>query len=176
LGILTSAIASGPKSVSLYAETTNDLRTLRIGPWIKDRILLIDLGFYKYQVFTRIKENGGYFVSRLKSNANPLILEVNRTYRGRCIEIQGKLLQEVLSNLKRQVLDVDVEVVFNRQAYQGRERKDSERFRLVAVYNAMQMKRSTICTSPTSLRIYCNLKRFRGYMQLDGRWRYFSRS
>jgi len=176
LGILTSAIASGPKSVSLYAETTNDLRTLRIGPWIKDRILLIDLGFYKYQVFTRIKENGGYFVSRLKSNANPLILEVNRTYRGRCIEIQGKLLQEVLSNLKRQVLDVDVEVVFNRQAYQGRERKDSERFRLVAVYNAMQMKRSTICTSPTSLRIYCNLKRFQGYMQLDGRWRYFSRS
>jgi putative transposase len=38
--------------VSLYAETTNDLKTLRIGPWIKDRILLIDLGFYKYQVFT----------------------------------------------------------------------------------------------------------------------------
>jgi IS4 transposase len=94
--------------VALYAERTNDLKTLRIGPWIKDRILLIDLGFYKYQVFTRIKENGGYFVSRLKSNANPLILEVNRTYRGRSIEIQGKHLQDVLNHLKRQVLDVDV--------------------------------------------------------------------
>ena len=140
LGVLTSAIASGPKSVALYAERTNDLKTLRIGPWIKDRILLIDLGFYKYQVFTRIKENGGYFVSRLKSNANPLILEVNRTYRGRSIEIQGKHLQDVLNNLKRQVLDVDVEVVFNRRAYQGKERKDSERFRLVAVYNADEEK------------------------------------
>ena len=140
LGVLTSAIASGPKSVALYAERTNDLKTLRIGPWIKDRILLIDLGFYKYQVFTRIKENGGYFVSRLKSNANPLILEVNRTYRGRSIEIQGKHLQDVLNNLKRQVRDVDVEVVFNRRAYQGKERKDSERFRPVAVYNADEEK------------------------------------
>lgn len=135
LGVLTSAIVSGPKSVSLYAETTNDLKTLRIGPWIKDRILLIDLGFYKYQVFTRIKENSGYFVSRLKSNANPLILEVNRTYRGRSIDIQGKHLQEVLIGLKRQVLDADVEVAFNRRAYQGKKRKDNERFRLVAVYN-----------------------------------------
>ncbi len=59
----------------MFSENTNEIKTLRIGPWIKDRILLIDLGFYKYQMFTRIKENGGYFVSRLKSNANPLIIE-----------------------------------------------------------------------------------------------------
>ena len=48
--VLTSAIASGPKSVALFSENTNELKTLKIGPWIKDRILLIDLGFYKYQV------------------------------------------------------------------------------------------------------------------------------
>lgn len=46
LGVLVSAIVNGPKSVALYAENTNDLKTLRIGPWIKDRILLLDLGFY----------------------------------------------------------------------------------------------------------------------------------
>lgn len=32
------------------------LKTLRIGPWIKDRILLIDLGFYKHLLFAKIKE------------------------------------------------------------------------------------------------------------------------
>jgi IS4 transposase len=135
VAVLTSAIASGPKSVALFAESTNDLKTLRIGPWIRDRILLIDLGFYKYQMFTRIKENGGYFVSRLKSNANPLIIEANRVYRGRSIDVRGKHLQEVLKNLKRQVLDVEVEVEFNRRAYRGKEKKNNGRFRLVAVYN-----------------------------------------
>ena len=135
VSVLTSAIACGPKSLALFAENTNELKTLKIGPWIKDRILLIDLGFYKYQMFTRIKENGGYFVSRLKSNANPLIIEANRSYRGRSIDVQGKYLQDILKNLKRQVLDVDVVVSFNRRAYRGEEKKDNERFRLVAVYN-----------------------------------------
>jgi IS4 transposase len=135
VAVLTSAVASSPKSVALFSENTNELKTLKIGPWIKDRILLIDLGFYKYQVFTRIKEYGGYFVSRLKSNANPLIIESYRTHRGRSIDVRGKLLQDVLKNLKRQVLDVEVEVAFNRRAYRGKETKDSERFRLVAVYN-----------------------------------------
>ena len=135
VSVLTSAIASGPKSLALFAENTNELKTLKIGPWIKDRILLIDLGFYKYQMFTRIKENGGYFVSRLKSNANPLIIEANRSYRGRSIDVRGKHLQDILKDLKRQVLDVDVEVAFNRRAYRGKEKKDNERFRLVAVYN-----------------------------------------
>ncbi len=135
VAVLTSAISSGPKSVALFSENTNELKTLKIGPWIRDRILLIDLGFYKYQVFTRIKENGGYFVSRLKSNANPLIIESYRTHRGRSIDVRGKLLQDVLKNLKRQVLDVEVEVAFNRRAYRGKVKKDNERFRLVAVYN-----------------------------------------
>jgi putative transposase len=135
VAVLASAIAAGPKSVALFAERTNELKTLRIGPWIRDRILLIDLGFYKYQLFTRIKENGGYFVSRLKSNSNPLIIETNRVHPGRSIDVRGKHLQEVLRNLKRQVLDVEVEVGFNRRSYRSKEKKDNERFRLVAVYN-----------------------------------------
>jgi hypothetical protein len=33
------------------------------------------------------------------------------------------------------VLDVEVEVTFNRRAYRGKKKKDAERFRLVAVCN-----------------------------------------
>src|SRR5659263_583746 len=43
VGMLVSAVANSPKSIGIYAETTNELKTLRIGPWMKDRILLIDL-------------------------------------------------------------------------------------------------------------------------------------
>lgn len=42
---------------------------------------------------------------------------------------------DVLKDLKRQFLDVEVEVYFDRRAYRGKEKKDTERFRLVAIYN-----------------------------------------
>lgn len=135
VGLLVSAVTNGPKNIALYAESTNELKTLRIGPWIKDRVLLIDLGFYKYQLFTRIKENGGYFVSRLKDGADPLILEVHRIYRGNSIDVEGKCISEILPKLKRKVLDAEVEVSFKRRNYNGKQRKDTEHFRLVAVFN-----------------------------------------
>ena len=51
------------------------------------------------------------------------------------MDVRGKHLQDVLKDLKRQVLDVEVEVNFNRRAYRGKEKRDIERFRLVAIYN-----------------------------------------
>ena len=47
---------------------------LHLGPRLKDHILLIDLGCFKYLFFDRIARYGGYFVSRLKVNANPMIV------------------------------------------------------------------------------------------------------
>jgi putative transposase len=107
--LLVSAVADGPKRIALCGERTSEMKTLRIGPWIKDRILLIDLGFYKHNTFARIDENGGYFVSRLKSKVDPLIIGTNRTWRGRSIDIVGKRLNEVLPKLKRKVIDVEDE-------------------------------------------------------------------
>ena len=137
VGMLVSAVANSPKSIGIYAETTNELKTLRIGPWIKDRILLIDLGFYKHQLFAKIKENEGYFVSRLKGSADPLIIDLHNTCPGNSIDVKGKYLSEILPKLKRQVLDVEVEISFKRPNYNGKSktRMDIERFRLVAVYN-----------------------------------------
>ena len=136
LSLLVSAVADGPKRIALCGERTSEVKTLRIGPWIKDRILLIDLGFYKHNTFARIDENGGYFVSRLKSKVDPLIIGTNRTCRGRSIDLVGKRLSEVLPKLKRQVIDVEVEVEFKRRAYNGKQKGDAKRFRLVATYNA----------------------------------------
>jgi len=41
-----------------------------LGPWLKGCILLLDIGYFKYLFFDRIVRYGGYFVSRLKVNAN----------------------------------------------------------------------------------------------------------
>ncbi len=137
VGMLVSAVANSPKSIGIYAETTNELKTLRMGPWIKDRILLIDLGFYKHQLFAKIKENEGYFVSRLKGSADPFIIDVYNACPGNSIDVRGKYLSEILPKLKRQVLDVEVEISFKRRNYNGKSKTkmDTEKFRLVAVYN-----------------------------------------
>ncbi|OPY55597.1 MAG: hypothetical protein A4E49_00383 [Methanosaeta sp. PtaU1.Bin112] len=71
------------------------MKTLKIGPWIKNIILLIDLGFYKHQLFSRIVENGGSFVSCLKSNSNPLIVGVNQVRNCRGIDPKGKYLKDI---------------------------------------------------------------------------------
>ncbi len=54
-------MANSPKSIGIFPERTNELKTLKIGPWIKDRILLIDLGFYKHIMFSKTKQYGGSF-------------------------------------------------------------------------------------------------------------------
>ena len=77
---MVSAVANGPKTVALYSEKTAEIKTLKIGPWIKDRILLVDLGFYKTQMFARVEENGGYFVSRIRKEYG----SCNCFYRRRC--------------------------------------------------------------------------------------------
>ncbi len=135
VGLLVSAVANGPKKVALYSENTSEVKTLRMGPWVKDRILLIDLGFYKHQLFARIQENGGYFVSRLKKNADPLIVDVNKKCRGRSIDVRGKRVSEILPKLKRKVLDVNVEISFKRRQYNGKQTPDTETFRMIAILN-----------------------------------------
>lgn len=140
VSLLVSAVANGPKHVALHSERTGEVKTLKLGKWVKNRILLMDLGYFKYRIFARIVENGGSFVSRLKSNANPLIIGVNQQWRGRSIDVVGKRLKDVLPKLKRNVLDVEVEIEFKRRKYKGKCRKDTKQFRLVAVLNKEEKK------------------------------------
>jgi len=51
VSVLLSVIRNGPQSVSFYPEKTNDAKTLTIGPWVKEMILLMDRGFFKFASF-----------------------------------------------------------------------------------------------------------------------------
>jgi IS4 transposase len=44
-------------------------------------------------------------------------------------------LNEILDKLKRQVIDVEVEIVFKRRKYNGKQSKYVKCFRLIAIYN-----------------------------------------
>jgi IS4 transposase len=135
LSCVISAVADGVKTVRLFSERTAEVKTLRLGSWLKDRILLTDLGFFNYNSFDKIERYGGFFVSRLKGNANPIIVGVNRICRGNSINVVGKKLKDVLPLLKRQLLDVVVEVEVKRREYKGKTTKITRTFRLVCVLN-----------------------------------------
>lgn len=132
---VVSAIANGPKSVKIFPERVAEIKTLKIGPWVKDRVLLIDLGFFKYGIFNKIDKCNGYFVSRLKANANPTIVKLNNTCRGNSIQVEGKKIKDVLPHLKRNVLDVMVEITYKKRKYKGKQTSVTRLFRAVAILN-----------------------------------------
>jgi len=136
IGVLVSAVANGPKTVALYSEKTAEIKTLKIGPWIKDRILLVDLGFYKTQMFARVEENGGYFVSRIKKNMDPILVSVEEGLsKTKSKEFAGKHVSECIKQLSGKDLDAVVKIKFKRRAYKGKQKNDEMLVRLVAIYN-----------------------------------------
>ncbi|MGC2035415.1 MAG: IS4 family transposase [Thermoplasmata archaeon] len=133
--LLVSVRANGPKTVALVGERTHDAKLLRVGAWVKDRLLLFDLGYYSHRLFAKIGENGGFFVSRWKKSADPLFVRSLTVHRGRAIDLEGKRLSEVLPHLERQTLDAEVELAFRRRVYNGQRSGDTLRSRLVAVWD-----------------------------------------
>ena len=91
--------------------------------------------YFSFHLFDRIEANGGFFVSRAKTHFNPLIVGVHRTWRGRAVDVVGQRLRDILPLLRRELLEVEVEVGFKKRAYKGKRSTKRRTFRLVAVRN-----------------------------------------
>jgi IS4 transposase len=120
LHVVADVIDSAARSVQLTDATTHDQTPWRtIGSWVEDSLLLMDLGYYDFHLFHRIDQQGGYFISRVKSNANPTIVRSNQTLRGRSIDLKGHKLQDVLGRLQRETIDVTVALEVELRKYRG---------------------------------------------------------
>lgn len=133
LHTVMSATGAGPRSVKITAERAHDGPIFTVGKWVKDRLLLFDLGYFRFQLFSCIERNGGYFIVRLKKSADPLVVDLHRRWRGRAVPMIGRRVSEFIGLLKRQAVDVEVELSFKRRVYGGVRHKDRQRFRLVGV-------------------------------------------
>ena len=98
-------------------------------------MLIYDQGYFDYRTMDLIEANNSWFVTRLKSNANPLIVEELRRWRGAAISLTDRRLYDVLDDLHRDVIDVRVEVSFNRRRYRGSRSRATRTFRVVGVWN-----------------------------------------
>lgn len=68
-------------------ERTHESTLFKTGSWMRGRLFLLDLGYFKFRRFALIDENDGFFVSCLKCSSNPLIVEQLDTCRGRAIPL-----------------------------------------------------------------------------------------
>jgi len=135
LHLVQNATKQTIEQFQLTDERTHESSQLRTGSWLRGRLLLFDLGFYSFRRFALIDENGGFFLTRLKSNVNPLIVGERRKWRERAISLPERRLRGVLGDLTREIIDVTVEIEFKRRAYAGKQSTDSMEFRVVGVRN-----------------------------------------
>jgi len=146
LHAVVSVTGASRQSVKFTAERRHEARVLQVGSWVRGRLLLFDLGYFRYQLFACIIRNGGYFLARLKRHANPRIVAVHRRHRGRALALVGERLQDVLARLDREVLDVEVEVSFPRRRYAGRVHRDRQRLRVVGLKDEASGEYHLYCT------------------------------
>ncbi len=147
LHAVMSVKGRGKSTVKLSGGRVHDRRKLVVGPWVKGKLLLFDLGYYDFALFRNIVRSGGHFLTRLKENANPKIVGV---FEGSAIDekrLLGQSLQAVLCGLRRDFLDVEVEVRAKTRRYKGRQSSTVERFRLVAVRDSEERKYHCYLTS-----------------------------
>jgi len=131
---LTESLSTGlPTRYQTTDGKTHDRSQLPTGEWVADALILLDLGFYDFWLFDRIDQNDGWFVSRVKDNANFEIVEELRTWRGNSIPLEGESLQAVLDDLHRQEIDVRITLSFDRK--RGSSASSTRTFRLVGLRN-----------------------------------------
>jgi len=135
LHLVMSVLGKSAQKIRLTEERRRESRVLGIGAWVKGRLLLFDLGYFKYPLFDRISRFGGYFISRLKGLCNPTIVAENIPCRGRRCTLVGQKLKDLLPRLKRAIIDVTVEVRFARRSYRGKRTWVKKTFRVVGLYN-----------------------------------------
>jgi IS4 transposase len=135
LHTVMSATGAGPRSIKITSERVHDGPVFRVGSWVRDRLLVFDLAYFRFQLFSCIDRNGGYFIVRLKKSANPTVVALHRRWRGRSVPILGRRVNDFIARLQRHALDALVEVGFKRRVYGGVRHQATQRFRLVGVRN-----------------------------------------
>lgn len=134
LHVVLSVLGLSEQKIKVTGERKHDAHVWTIGPWVRGRLLLFDLGFFWYALFARIVQQGGFFISRLKEGSNPTIVAV---YQGDGRQLIGQSLQTALLSVRREILDVQVAVTYKKRVYGGKRRSANQCLRLVGIKNPL---------------------------------------
>jgi hypothetical protein len=105
LCMVMNVVTRGAKSIKITRGSRHDVKTLVIGPWVKKKLLIFDLGYFQGTLFHLINKNDGFFLCRMKKQVNPLILHSNR-HDGR--RFVNRTLKEAKARTRADIVDFDV--------------------------------------------------------------------
>jgi len=180
LHLVWCAKGAGRSTVKVTGERTPDLKKLVISDRFYGSLLLFDLGYFAYTLFSSIIRHQGFFVSRLKGRINPVIVADHGSGRGRSVDLVGQRLRDVEPLLKRKVVDLQVEVEHKRRAYRGKRSRETLSLRLIGLWNedtaCYQWYVTNISTDRLSAEEIGAVYRFRWqiellFRELKGRYR-----
>lgn len=118
----------------LTADAHGDARAFGVDHALRGTLVLIDKAYSSPSLWRRIDRVGGYFLTRLPADRNPMIAGSNRRHRGRARVVRERPLRRVLDGLQRQILDVNARFRCRVRRYRReRNRWVEEEFRLVAI-------------------------------------------
>jgi putative transposase len=151
--------AAAPRTVALSSQKAYDAAYVESGEWMKSSLLLFDRGYYSFTLFDEIGRSGGYFITRYKTNSNPIVTRDNLK-PGNRKDNEKPVSLALERNVKnaggprhRETLDYQVKAT-------GRFRKDGKRaalmsleMRLVGIWDDLHKRYHVFLTNLPSDRI-----------------------
>lgn len=133
LCMVMNVVTRGAKTVKITAGSRHDIKTIAIGPWVKKKLLIFDLGYFQGTLFELIDKHDGFFLCRMRKQVNPLILESHRPDGKRFV---GMTLKEAKCEFTNDIVDFDVKMHYDHR----RPRKPFRtrryiRLRVIGVFN-----------------------------------------
>jgi IS4 transposase len=148
VSVLLSVVCNGPRSVKFFPEKTNDLKTLTIGPWVKDMLLLVDRGFFKFDYFAKISFFGGCFLTRIKSNTKAEVISVSLDIPEKMRKkIIGLDIQKAIEIVRPFKFDIDSTVAINYYPDGNKKKKLTLNLRFIALYDKDESNYRTYFTN-----------------------------
>jgi len=169
--VILSVRGGGTNSVKITSGSQHDGPRCRAGRWMKDKLMIFDLAYFRHELFTSIDNHGGYFLSRLKQNSNPRVID-DKTPPRRGNEPIGIRLKSYLE-MRGGTEPIDVEAEFYVYAPPHKGKKGTfqhPRRRIVGRYNPESKTYHLYVTNipKTALKAeqVCNLYSARWFVEL----------
>ena len=131
LNVVMNVVGRGAKRIQLTSGRTHDLRLLECGRWMRGKLLIFDLAYFQGHLFTKIGEQRGFFLSRLRQHTNPRIIASHQTRHRR---FEGQMWKDVVPQLRGRTADFEV-IMHYRTKIAGRYAHHYRRFRVVGAWN-----------------------------------------
>jgi len=138
LHVVINAIGRNACNVELARGSRQDVKILKIGPWVAGKLLLLDLGYRKGSLYKNIADHGGYFLIRKKETCDPIVADAPWS---------GARLSTLLAKFEGKPIDVMADVLWRQERGRYAKRWRPLRVRIVGQWHPEESRHHFFVTN-----------------------------